>query len=121
MRKGISPVVSVVLLIAIAVIAAVGLYFWIGTMTGPQPSPSPPGMVTVVANKSDCSGDDSVIVSNSGASELAAGSKLCGQSIAGLESGNSTMIECSANPNDFITGTNTLLGEKVGSVTLECP
>lgn len=33
MRKGISPVVAVVLLIAIAVIAAVGVWYWVGEFT----------------------------------------------------------------------------------------
>ncbi len=33
MRKGISPVVAVVLLIAIAVIAAVAVWFWVGPLT----------------------------------------------------------------------------------------
>jgi flagellin-like protein len=34
MRKGISPVVAVVLLIAIAVIAAVAVWYWVSPMTG---------------------------------------------------------------------------------------
>ena len=33
MKKGISPVVAVVLLIAIAVIAAVGVWYWVGSYT----------------------------------------------------------------------------------------
>ncbi len=37
MKKGISPVVAVVLLIAIAVIAAVGVWYWVGAYTG-QPN-----------------------------------------------------------------------------------
>ncbi len=42
MKKGISPIVAVVLLIAIAVIAAVGLYFWVGGLATKQPTPSTP-------------------------------------------------------------------------------
>lgn len=42
MRKGISPVVAVVLLIAIAVIAAVGLYFWVGGLATKQPTAERP-------------------------------------------------------------------------------
>ena len=34
MKKGISPVVAVVLLIAIAVIASVGVWYWVGSYTG---------------------------------------------------------------------------------------
>jgi flagellin-like protein len=46
MRKGISPIVAVVLLIAIAVIAAVGLYFWVGGLATKQPTTSRPGVIT---------------------------------------------------------------------------
>lgn len=42
MKKGISPIVAVVLLIAIAVIAAVGLYFWVGGLATKQPTPNTP-------------------------------------------------------------------------------
>lgn len=42
MREGISPVVAVVLLIAIAVIASVGLYFWVGGIATKQPEPDKP-------------------------------------------------------------------------------
>ncbi len=45
-RKGISPIVAVVLLIAIAVVAAVGLYFWAGGITARQPTPSVPIAIT---------------------------------------------------------------------------
>ena len=34
MRKGVSPVVAIVLLIAIAVIAAVAVWFWVSPLTG---------------------------------------------------------------------------------------
>ncbi len=34
MKKGISPVIAVVLLIAIAVIASVGVWYWVGSYTG---------------------------------------------------------------------------------------
>ncbi|MCK4327440.1 MAG: type IV pilin [Candidatus Diapherotrites archaeon] len=47
-RKGISPIVAVVLLIAIAVIAAVGLYFWVGGLATKQPTPSTPKTITAL-------------------------------------------------------------------------
>lgn len=40
MRKGVSPVVATVLLIAIAVIAAVAVWYWVSPMTGSQPTPA---------------------------------------------------------------------------------
>ena len=44
--RGISPIVAVVLLIAISVTAAVGLYLWMGTMTGKQAVPNTPTVIT---------------------------------------------------------------------------
>ncbi len=52
MRKGISPIVAVVLLIAIAVIAAVGLYFWVGGLATKQPTPNTP--IVIGAQKVTC-------------------------------------------------------------------
>jgi flagellin-like protein len=52
MRKGISPIVAVVLLIAIAVIAAVGLYFWVGGLATKQPTTTAP--IPISAQKVSC-------------------------------------------------------------------
>ena len=38
MRKGVSPVVAMVLLIAIAVIAAIGVWYWVGAFVGKPPT-----------------------------------------------------------------------------------
>ena len=66
MRKGISPIVAVVLLIAIAVIAAVGLYFWVGGLATKQPTPSTPGTITAI-----CSGSNHVVtISNTGTTDI---------------------------------------------------
>ncbi len=40
MRKGVSPVVATVLLIAIAVISAVAVWYWVAPLTSPQAAPS---------------------------------------------------------------------------------
>ncbi len=48
MKKGMSPIVSVVLLIAIAVVAAIGIYFWMSGMATKQPTPETP--IPIVAN-----------------------------------------------------------------------
>ena len=72
MRKGISPIVAVVLLIAIAVIAAVGLYFWVGGLATKQPTPSTPGVISAI-----CSGSQHIVtISNTGASAIDATSLL---------------------------------------------
>ncbi len=47
MMKGISPIVAMVLLIAISVIAAVGVYFWIGQYTSKPGTPSMPEMMSI--------------------------------------------------------------------------
>jgi flagellin-like protein len=52
-RKGISPIVAVVLLIAIAVIAAVGLYFWVGGLATKQPTTDRPIPLNAQAYKCD--------------------------------------------------------------------
>ncbi len=48
MRKGVSPIVAVVLLIAIAVVAAVGLYFWAGGLATSQNTPETPIAISAV-------------------------------------------------------------------------
>ena len=58
MKKGISPIVAVVLLIAIAVIAAVGLYFWVGGLATKQPTPDTP--IVISAQKTSCTSDATV-------------------------------------------------------------
>ncbi len=48
MRRGMSPIVAVVLLIAISVIAAVGIYYWSAGLATKQPTPEKP--IPIVAN-----------------------------------------------------------------------
>ena len=70
MRKGISPIVAVVLLIAIAVIAAVGLYFWVGGLATKQPTPSTP--IVIGAQRVSCNTTDNnltVLIQNLDASQ----------------------------------------------------
>ncbi len=45
--RGISPIVAVVLLIAISVIATVGVYYWIGSLTGKKATPNYKGQLLV--------------------------------------------------------------------------
>ena len=67
MKKGISPIVSVVLLIAIAVVAAVGLYFWMGGLATKQPTPNVP--IVISANPID-PGSGTILIANLGSSPL---------------------------------------------------
>jgi flagellin-like protein len=52
MQRGISPIVAIVLLIAIAVIAAVGVYFWVGGLVTQQPTAEKP--IVINANGVYC-------------------------------------------------------------------
>ena len=70
MRKGISPIVAVVLLIAIAVIAAVGLYFWVGGLATKQPTPSTPGTITAICTGDTANDNGQLLVTNIGANSL---------------------------------------------------
>ncbi|MFC2175081.1 archaellin/type IV pilin N-terminal domain-containing protein [archaeon] len=51
MRRGLSIIVSIVLMIAIAVVAAAGIYFWAGGLTTKQPTPQIP--ISITANLLD--------------------------------------------------------------------
>ena len=69
MRKGISPVVSVVLLIAISVIAAVGLYFWVGGLATKQAGVTAPTVIGVTPV--ECTSNTlTVLVSNLGTNSI---------------------------------------------------
>ena len=59
--KGISPIVSIVLLIAIAVVAGVGLYFWVAGIPTKQPTTEVP--VSITANPI---GGGKILVANLG-------------------------------------------------------
>ncbi len=72
MKKGISPVVAVVLLIAIAVIAAVGVWYWIGSYTG-APTAIRSSLKTITVQK--CNGT-SVYIQNIGTENLTGTAKF---------------------------------------------
>ncbi len=44
--KGITPIVAVVLLISITVIAAVGMYYWVGGLTNKPKTPEQPALIS---------------------------------------------------------------------------
>jgi flagellin-like protein len=69
--KGVSPVVAAVLLIAIAVIAAVGIWFWIGGFTS---KPSLPPQQQVALSVENCNGSHVVVRNTGGIDALSAAS-----------------------------------------------
>ncbi|MFC2174809.1 archaellin/type IV pilin N-terminal domain-containing protein [archaeon] len=62
MRKGISPIVSVVLLIAISVISAVSLYFWVGGLATKQATPERPIVINAQTYRCTLAASDSMTV-----------------------------------------------------------
>ena len=65
--KGISPIVAVVLLIAISVISAIGVYFWVGGLATRQPTPSAPRTISaymIDCNTSSTGNISRVVISN---------------------------------------------------------
>ena len=63
--KGISPIVAVVLLIAIAVVAGVGLYFWLAGIATKQPTPNMAIAITAIPL-----GGGKILVANLGSTPL---------------------------------------------------
>jgi len=73
MKKGVSPVVAVVLLIAIAVIAAVGVWYWIGAYTSKPNIQTSQKSFTVSACTTD---GDKVLVYNNGGEKLTTNAEI---------------------------------------------
>ncbi|MCD6414212.1 MAG: type IV pilin [Candidatus Diapherotrites archaeon] len=66
MKKGISPIVAVVLLIAIAVIAAVGLYFSIPRLTNVGNTPNMPIGISAVCMGASSTTNGTIYIQNTG-------------------------------------------------------
>ncbi len=100
--KGISPVVATVLLIAIAVIAAIALWFWIGGLTS---KPSLPAQQKVSLSVESCNGSHATVRNTGGTTALSPASIVNSSrayigyiDISNLQSGNvSTFRICDTN------------------------
>jgi len=66
MKKGLSPIVSLVILMAIAVIIGVALYFWTGGLAGKPSTPGSPRTIGVTATECGTSSENytDVVISN---------------------------------------------------------
>ncbi len=143
MKKGISPIVAVVLLIAIAVIAAVGLYFWVGGLATKQPTPTTPKTISAyaVSCASDNTGITTIMVANTSPAgntvNVSALKDSLGNSFGdssntdgwmcddtSLSSGEQTACKLnnSASTGDFYAGVGTIsiYGSDVASATVSC-
>ena len=136
MKKGISPIVAVVLLIAISVIAAVGLYFWVGGLATKQPTPSTPRTITtysVVCNTANNTGykNATIMISNTsppGTTAIVSGAlntSLSDYYFADMNcpssslppGGQTSCIVCNYGSGD---GTISIFGSSIASATVTC-
>ncbi len=142
MKKGISPIVAVVLLIAIAVIAAVGLYFWVGGLATRQPTPSTPKTITAYAVScgSSASENTTIMIANTSPAGTSNNIKITdlqdslGNKFNSTGSANNEWIcsedsiasghqvACSINSTKFGAGDGTIsiYGSDVASATVSC-
>ena len=69
MKRGVSPIVAVVLLIAVSIVAATGLYFWTAGIATKQPVPAQPNAITAVPL-----GGGKVLIANLGSTSISTAS-----------------------------------------------
>ena len=124
MRKGISPVIAVVLLIAISVIAAVGVWYWVAELAA-EPAGLGDDPVTLSVEDCDTTGDEVMIRNPTGTNLEDQTVRIYGP--AG-EEGEFTINELSAGDVDYFNVTlnlsageqYTLTGEGVASTSFTC-
>ena len=116
MKKGISPIVAVVLLIAIAVIAAVGLYFWVGGLATQQPTTDKPGVISA-----NCVGQ-TVMVSNIGTTTIESGQLDTACDAVHPNGCNNTALATGATCvcKTGASGSGVVYGTKTGSASYNC-
>jgi flagellin-like protein len=101
MRKGVSPVVATVLLIAIAVISAVAVWYWVAPLTSAQATPSTSQygfVVTAVYKNSSGSNCSTVDIKNSGGTSIPALTTFEVRLISGSSAGKYVSINSTLAP-----------------------
>jgi len=115
MRKGVSPVVATVLLIAIAVISAVAVWYWVAPLTSAQatPSTSQYGFVITSTYKNSTTGNCTTVdLKNSGGISIPINTAFEARWLNGTSSGkyvNVTTALTSGSTSNYNIA-NTLLG-----------
>ncbi len=112
MKRGISTLVAIVVIIAITVIAAVGLYFWLNSLSSKQATPNAP--VSIVANPI---GNERVLIANLGqrpinATNLKASAGILSCPNVEIPPGGQVLCNLSG------VGEIVIYGEGVGSTTV---
>ncbi|MFC2174461.1 archaellin/type IV pilin N-terminal domain-containing protein [archaeon] len=126
MEKGLSPIIAIVLILAITVIAGVTLYFWVIGTTAQQPTPSTPR--TITARMVECTETDNstMLISN-----VSPPGRTVNSSLLNVTSGtlycpeNETMeskdqIFCEIDGFNEGDGTISIYGNNVGSADVTC-
>jgi len=114
MRKGVSPVVATVLLIAIAVISAVAVWYWVAPLTSPAATPSTTQYGFVVTGTYKSAGNCVTLdIKNSGGTTIPVNTTFEIFNITGLSTSKYVMINVSAltsgsTSNYYITNNATL-------------
>ena len=118
--KGISPVISIVILIALAVTVTIGVYFWAAGFTT-KPDLDPPHLYEINAEFEDYSVGDIMVYNidtvNIGAQTMyiAGTSTTC--DIATIAPGESSLCQASVSFYDEVT----IYGDNTTAVTLIAP
>jgi hypothetical protein len=92
------------LLIAIAVIAAVGLYFWVGGLATQQPTTQKPGVISA-----NCAGG-TIMVSNIGTVQINASALLASTNAVTAYAGTNRCIAASMADNYIASGATCVYG-----------
>ncbi len=118
MEKGISPVIAVVLLIAIAVISAVGVWYWVGGLA------SKPGGVQqaqtgfTIESCDTTAGDQKVLVRNTGSTDLTGNASVYDQSneeVGVLRFDNASNGELGVSQVEYVRYDNITVNGSLGS------
>ncbi len=126
MRKGLSPIIAIVLILAITVIAGVTLYFWVIGTTAQQPTPSTPR--TITARMINCAeaGNSTMLISNisppgrsvnSSHFKVTTGTLYCPQNVTMVSKGQ---IVCEIANFTEGAGTASIYGDNIASADITC-
>ncbi len=121
MEKGISPIVAVVLLIAITVIAAIGIHFWMAGLATKQPTPETP--VSIVANPI---GHGKVLIANLGQKPVNTSTLKTSEPGVNITCekkviGPGEQVLCEINESTSNAGTIAIYGKGTGSTIVHIP
>jgi len=126
MEKGLSPIIAIVLILAITVIAGVTLYFWVIGTTAQQPTPSVPRSITARMVNCAETGNSTIIISNVSPPGRTVNSSILQTTTGTLGCPVNVTMESKdqvfCNITDFNEGDGTIsiYGNNIGSADVTC-